>query len=70
MIKCDYIASHRKANKFVIRKMFNYLTDDDYMGLRQENLSSGVCEQQRCRPACKYVQSDAFVIRYLESIIC
>ena len=24
----------------------------------QENLSSGVCKQHRCRPACAYVQVD------------
>ena len=28
------------------------------MGLGRENLSSGFCEQQRCRPACAPVQSD------------
>ena len=26
--------------------------------LAQENLSSGVCEQQRCRPACTSPQTD------------
>ena len=31
--------------------------------LRRENLSSEVCKQQRCRPACAFAQTDsAFVI--------
>ena len=29
-----------------------------YMGLDARKPSSGVCEQQRCRPACLSVQSD------------
>ena len=36
----------------------------------RENLSSGVCEQQRCRPACASAQSDQrLCFRLLESII-
>ena len=33
--------------------------------LTRENLSSGVCEQQRCRPACTSVQSDQRLCYYL-----
>ena len=32
----------------------------------RENLSAGICEQQRHRPACAHAQSD---LRLLESII-
>ena len=35
----------------------------------RENLSSGVCEQHRCRPACASAQFDQRLrIRFLESI--
>ena len=29
-----------------------------------ENLSSGVCEQQRCRPACAFAQSGQLLCNY------
>ena len=36
----------------------------------RENLSSGVCEQHRCRPACASAQTDQrLIIRFLENII-
>ena len=38
--------------------------------LVRENLSSGVCEQQRRRPACAYAESDQrFVVHLTESIM-
>ena len=41
-----------------------------YMAWIQENLSSRVCEQQRCKLACASMQSDQrLVIHLLESII-
>ena len=35
-----------------------FLTSQPIWASTQENLSSGVCEQPRCRPACASVQSD------------
>ena len=37
----------------------------------RETLSSGVCKQHRCRPACASTQSDQrLFIRFLKNIIC
>ena len=58
----------------VFREIRNIL-----FGPQGKNLSSGVCEQHRRRPACASAQSDqrlcyslisAFVIRFVESITC
>ena len=40
----------------------NHIVGNHMFGLKwvstRENLSRGVCEQQRCRPACASAQSD------------
>ena len=45
VIKCAVIST------FLLHDVFQLFTS-------REKLSSGVCEQQRCRPACPTVQSD------------
>ena len=42
-------------NSGIFLKTLNHLL---YLGLKEENLSSGVCEQQWCRPACAPAQPD------------
>ena len=45
----DIVLKYKYENPFLVRHI---------MGLDQKNMSFGVCEQQRYRPACAYAQTD------------
>ena len=68
---CFNTVNSHASNLFVylsatlVIKMFTF--NDTIWASTQENLSSGVCEQHRRRPACESAQSG---YRFLESIIC
>ena len=60
--------SLNNGSKFSIKYSDTGIVAKNIWASMQENLSSGVCEEQRRRPACPAMQTDSsFVFRLLES---
>ena len=57
----EFVRTAFLLNRLVPIIIYNYkyiLVDPIAWALTRENLSSGVCEQQKGRPACAHAQSD------------